>query len=156
MHWQDSYLLGFNAMDDTHREFVDCVAALQTAEDADLTARLADFERHAAAHFEQEGQWMTSTTFPAAQCHIDEHSAVLSSVREVLALLAAGPRPAIVRDLTAHLVAWFPGHADYMDAALSHWMSKRAHGGIPVVLRRGVARSGVAEDVNVNAEALKP
>ncbi len=139
MRWNDSYLLGYAAMDTTHREFVDCVAALQTAADDDLPARLADFERHAAAHFAQEAQWMTGTDFPAGQCHMDEHAAVLKSVHEVQALLLEGPRPAVVRDLTEHLVAWFPGHADYMDAALSHWMSKRAHGGIPVVLRRGAA-----------------
>lgn len=142
-------------MDHTHREFVDCVAALQSAADADLPARLADFERHAVAHFEQEGQWMTSTSFPATQCHIDEHAAVLRSVHEVQALLLEGPKPALVRDLTQHLAAWFPGHADYMDAALSHWMSKRTHGGIPVVLRRGAAKSGNAKAAQpAGAEAL--
>lgn len=150
MAWSDSYLLGFAAMDHTHREFVECVAALQRAADADLPARLADFERHAAIHFDQEAQWMTSTDFPATQCHIDEHAAVLRSVHEVQAVIRqVAPvqmsRHDLVRDLTQALVDWFPGHADYMDAALSHWMSKRTHGGVPVVLRRGAAhRAGEA------------
>ena len=145
MRWSDSFLLGYPAMDRTHHEFVDCVAALQRAADADLPARLADFERHAAAHFEQEGQWMTGSDFPATQCHADEHAAVLRSVYDVQALLLQGPRPELVRDLTQALVDWFPGHADYMDAALSHWMSKRSHGGVPVVLRRGVAKRALAD-----------
>lgn len=141
MTWSDAFLLGFGAMDDTHREFVACVAALQQASDEELVARLADFERHAVAHFDQEGQWMTSTDFPARQCHMDEHAAVLASVREVQALLSQGVAPQVARDLTQALVDWFPGHADYLDASLSQWMSKRTHGGTPVVLRRGVAHA---------------
>lgn len=145
MQWSDQFLLGYPAMDATHAEFVACVAALQNAEDAQLVDCLEAFAAHAVAHFAQEELWMQTTGFPAAQCHIDEHAAVLASVREVQALLVDadnGPRRfRIVRDLTAELVRWFPGHADYLDAALSHWMSKRAHGGAPVVLRRGVAHT---------------
>ena len=145
MQWSDQFLLGYPAMDATHAEFVACVAALQNAEDAQLADCLEAFAAHAVAHFAQEELWMQTTGFPAAQCHIDEHAAVLASVREVQALLVDadnGPRRfRIVRDLTAELVRWFPGHADYLDAALSHWMSKRAHGGAPVVLRRGVAHT---------------
>ena len=42
-------------------------------------------------------------------------------------------------DAAEHLLAWFPGHADYLDSALAHWMCKQRLGGKPVVLRRGVA-----------------
>jgi hemerythrin len=141
MQWNDGFLLGLPAMDTTHREFVECVAALQGASEAELPGRLDDFARHAVTHFEQENQWMDSTEFPAAQCHADEHAAVLASVREVQALLAQGADRQVARDLTQALVDWFPGHADYMDASLSQWMSKRSHGGAPVVLRRNVVRN---------------
>ena len=141
LSWTDRFLLGFSAMDDTHREFVACVAALQRCADAELAGRLADFRRHAIAHFEQEEQWMQSTDFPAAQCHADEHAAVLHSVHEVEQLLRDGAEGQVARDLAQALVDWFPGHADYMDAALSHWMSKRTHGGAPVVLRRDIAQA---------------
>jgi len=140
MAWSDSFLLGLPAMDATHREFVECVAALQAAPDAELPGRLEDFARHTVTHFAQEQQWMDSTEFPAAQCHADEHAAVLASVREVQALLQQGGNPQVVRDLTQALVDWFPGHADYMDASLSQWMSKRSRGGAPVVLRRNVVQ----------------
>jgi hemerythrin len=140
MQWHDGYLLGFNAMDATHREFVACVAALQTAVDDALADRLADFERHAESHFAAEAQWMQNTGFPARDCHIEEHDKVLASVKEVKQMLEQGGRLGVVRELAQALADWFPGHADYMDAALSHWMSKNAHGGAPLVLRRGVAR----------------
>jgi len=147
MAWNDSFLVGLPAMDATHREFVECVAALQGASEAELANRLENFARHAVAHFGQEQQWMDSTAFPAAQCHADEHAAVLASVRQVQALLAQGADPQVARDLTQALVEWFPGHADYMDASLSQWMSKRSHGGAPVVLRRNVVQN--ASDVSV-------
>lgn len=138
MAWSDAYLLGFDAMDATHREFVDCVAALQTASDAQLPARLAAFERHALAHFDEEQRWMDGSAFPAAGCHAEEHAKVLASVREVIDLVAQGIDRQVARDLTQALVEWFPGHADHMDSALSHWLSQRQHGGAPVVLRRNV------------------
>jgi hemerythrin len=44
----------------------------------------------------------------------------------------------VVRDLVEHLADWFPKHADQLDSALAHWMSKNRLGGKPVVLRRGL------------------
>lgn len=136
MAWSDRYLLGHGGMDDTHREFVDCVAALQSAGDAELAQCLAAFEAHVVEHFEQERRWMEGTAFPAAQCHVDEHTAVLHSVHEVQELLRNGASGQVARDLARALADWFPGHADYMDASLSQWLIKRSHGGAPVVLRR--------------------
>ena len=81
---------------------------------------------------------MTQSGFPPRQCHIDEHAAVLRSAEEVQAVVAQGRLEPARRFATA-LVDWFPGHADYLDAALAHWMCKQQHGGKPVVLRRGVS-----------------
>jgi hemerythrin len=143
LRWSDKFLLGYTPVDRTHEEFVACVAALQAATDAELPACLEALAAHCVRHFQQEEQWMTDTDFPAAKCHADEHAAVLKSVREVQALwddpAHADRVHAVVRNLTQALADWFPGHADYMDAALSHWMAKRSLGGTPVVLRRGVA-----------------
>jgi hemerythrin len=126
-------------MDTTHREFVDLVALLMAAPDAELARHLDAFADHAERHFGEEREWMLATGFPAAQCHIDEHDAVLKSVYEVRALLAGGGHAHTCRALARELARWFPGHADYMDAALGQWMAKRRMGGVPVVLRRGSA-----------------
>lgn len=138
--WTDRYLLGYTAMDDTHREFVTLVDALLTAPDAGLAQALDAFAAHAVAHFEQEDGWMRGTDFPAADCHIDEHAKVLASVREVQQELAAG-NVVLVRELAQALMDWFPGHADYMDSALAQWMVKRSHGGAPLVFRRDSAKA---------------
>ncbi len=136
--WSDARLLGYGPMDESHREFVEVVSALVEADDEQLGACLDRVEAHLLDHFGQEDRWMRETAFPASECHIDEHAAVLRSLEEVKALCAVGER-AVARHFGAELARWFPGHADYLDAALSHWMSKTRLGGKPVILRRRIA-----------------
>lgn len=143
--WSDRFLLGHGAMDATHREFVDIVQAMLGAPDDELPALLDDFLNHAERHFDDERKWMLSTEFPAAQCHIDEHDAVLASVHEVRALMAGGGHETTCRALARELSRWFPGHADYMDASLAQWLVKKRAGGIPVVFRRS-AKAGVPDE----------
>ena len=75
--WTDAYLLGYGPMDDTHREFVEVVRAMQTAPDAELLPALDAFIAHAQDHFGSEDRWMEETGFPPRDCHIKEHAAVL-------------------------------------------------------------------------------
>ncbi len=138
--WDDRYLLGHAAMDDTHREFVERVDALLTADDAALPEALAAFARHAEAHFAQENAWMEAHGFPARECHIDEHNKVLASVYAVQQQLVDGDVE-LCRELASALMVWFPGHADYLDSALAGWLVKRTHGGAPLVLRRSHAKA---------------
>ena len=133
--WSDEHLLGYGPMDDTHREFVDVLQALLASGDEEVLERLEAFERHAVEHFREEDQWMAETGFPPRDCHVDEHAAVLSSVRQVLEVVRQGD-VAEGRRLAAALADWFPGHAFHLDSALAHWMVKRAFGGKPVVLKR--------------------
>jgi hemerythrin len=133
--WSDRYLLGYKPIDDTHREFVDCVDALLTVSDDKVAEALEAFARHAEAHFAQEDEWMNTDGYPARDCHVDEHAKVMDSVREVQQLVAQG-NVEVARDLARALMDWFPGHADYMDSALATWMVKKSHQGRPLVLRR--------------------
>jgi len=137
--WSDALLLGYPEMDAEHREFVQLVGLLQTAPDAELGTHLAAFEAHARRHFGSEDTWMETTAFPPRDCHQKEHAAVLKSLEEVQALHAAFGRCDVVRSFADELARWFPGHADYLDSALAAWMSKRRHGGRPVVLKRHAA-----------------
>ena len=137
MPWSDEHLLGYVPMDDTHKAFVEHLDALLDSPDAEFLDRLEAFERHAIAHFAEEDGWMERTGFPPKGCHIDEHAAVLASVRQVLARVRQGD-VAEGRRLAAALADWFPGHAFHLDSALAHWMVKRSFGGKPVVLRRNL------------------
>ncbi len=152
--WGDQFLLGHAALDDTHRDFVERVAAMQRAvvacavdgspaAQAEVDAALAAFIAHAEAHFGDEARWMAGSAFPARDCHVEEHDKVMASLREVVELRAGGAPSGLVGQLAQALVDWFPGHADHMDSALAHWLSQRAHGGKPVVLRKGVSHASL-------------
>ena len=137
MEWNDSMPLGYEPMDMVHREFVELVADLQRCADAEIPAVLDEVVEHLEAHFRGEDELMTRHDFPPKDCHIEEHAAVLRSAAEVRQRVAQGDH-AEARSFAAALAGWFPGHADYMDAALAHWMVKRLHGGKPLVFRREV------------------
>ena len=124
-------------MDDTHKEFVALLDALLGCEDPEFRERLEAFERHAVTHFAEEDAWMERTDFPPKDCHIDEHAAVMASVKAVFEQVKAGDY-AEGRRLARALADWFPGHAFHLDSALSHWMCKRAFGGKPVVIKRNI------------------
>lgn len=134
--WSDKFKLGYEPMDETHEEFVEIVNAMLTCADEKLTAQLALFAMHAETHFSQERAWMLATDFPSIDCHVSEHDAVMRSVTEVQDVLANGGSAEVVRRLAEALIDWFPAHADYLDAPLSHWIVKRRLGGVPIVIRR--------------------
>jgi hemerythrin-like metal-binding protein len=133
--WRDDFVLGYAPMDQTHGEFLQCVAAVAEASDTGLMDAFVTLKAHLQSHFNQEDTWMRDTDFPARECHVDEHAQVMKSVYQVEALLRQGDY-AMCRRLANELTTWFPGHATYLDSALSHWMCKRQYGGTPVVVRR--------------------
>lgn len=133
--WHDDLQLGYGPIDHIHKEFVVLVDVLLGVPDAEVAAALAAVHVHSSAHFASEEQWMQETDFPARACHADEHAAVLRSMEGVARRVANGDVEA-GRNLARALADWFPGHTDYLDSALAHWMCKRQLGGKPVVLRR--------------------
>lgn len=135
--WHDGFLLGHAPMDHVHEEFVRLVAALSRAPDESVQDAFRLLADHMREHFNMENAWMTATAFPAHECHIDEHAAVMSSLEAVRPHVMLGDY-AEARRLAAALADWFPGHADYLDAPLAHWMCKRRFGGKPVVVRRHI------------------
>lgn len=140
LSWHDGMLLGYAPMDAVHEEFVQQIDALLRAPVPALLDALDALAANAREHFGDEEAWMAETDFPARACHAAEHAAVMTSIEGVRRRVAAGEaEPA--RRLARALADWFPGHADYMDAALAHWMCKRRLGGKPIVVRRHVPAS---------------
>lgn len=116
--WSDALLLDLPLMDDTHREFVDLLAAVERAPDADLLRAWLRLIVHIEAHFGQEDRWMRSTRYGVANCHSMQHRVVLDAMREGAARGAAGALP-LMRQMAAELGSWFIQHAQSMDAALA-------------------------------------
>lgn len=144
LEWADDLATGHAGIDATHHDFIAVANRLFVATDDDLLQCLRDFERHAQSHFAQEDALMRGSAYPSAGCHVDEHAAVLASVAEVIVLVETQRRLDIGRDLTDHLLRWFPGHTDHMDKSLAQWLVKRATGGAPVTLRRRTGRPAVS------------
>ncbi|MFD1557290.1 bacteriohemerythrin [Paraburkholderia silviterrae] len=133
--WDDDYALGDLSMDNAHHEFVECVGTLLTTADHNLAPALEAFAEHARRHFGEEDDAMRGTAYESAGCHIDEHAAVLHSLDEVRAELAAG-RPQVVRSFARALADWFPEHVRVMDQGLARWLTQRQLGAAPIVIRR--------------------
>jgi len=114
----------------------------------------AALEHQAKSHFEMEDTWMRGNDFPAKDCHIDEHAAVMASIVGVRKRVDAGDVSAAY-DIAQALADWFPGHADYLDSALAAWMCKRRWGGKPVVIRRGVSGAADANELDAAASAAR-
>lgn len=137
-------LVGHPAIDQAHREFDVLLQSLLGAEDVGLAPVLHAVLSHTEAHFALEEELMVRYDFPARECHAAEHQRVLESIREVNAMLRGGD-VSVARELAQALAEWFPGHADYMDASVANWVTRKTAGGAPIVLRRPAARTAHAQ-----------
>lgn len=118
LQWSDALVLDLPLMDDTHREFVDLLAHVEMAPDADLLHAWQTLIEHTDDHFGREDAWMKQTRFASSNCHSMQHEVVLKVMREGLAQGANGDLAA-VRQMASELGLWFPQHAQSMDAALA-------------------------------------
>ena len=116
--WSDALDLNLPLMDDTHREFVDLLAAVDAADDARLPQAWQALVEHTHHHFAQEDAWMASTRFAAGNCHSMQHEVVLKVMREGAERAAQGELH-VLRGMAAELAVWFPQHTQAMDAALA-------------------------------------
>ena len=134
--WSDAHLLGYAPMDETHKEFHSIALALLACGSSNVLEAIAAFERHAVEHFKQEERWMLETNFPSRNCHIEEHAAVLSAVRQVRQTIVTGDLNInLAHNLAYDLLRWFPGHTDYLDSALASWLTRIKRGGKSGFLR---------------------
>lgn len=125
LQWSEALELGLELMDETHREFVQLLAVAESASDAEIIAAWDSLIEHTQRHFDQEDAWMEKTDFPFAGCHMTQHRVVLGVMRDGGKRLAEGdPQP--VRAIMNELFAWFPHHAQTMDAALASHLAARA------------------------------
>lgn len=139
LQWSDAMLLGNGLIDEAHEEFVQVVTSLAECTQHSALTCLHAVQEHLLSHFLMEQELMEKTDFPAAECHLDEHQKVLDAVQKVTDLAMAGEVGLQdVKRLARALTDWFPGHLDYMDSALSAWISKKVYGGAPVVVRRNL------------------
>lgn len=147
--WNAEYEVGDASMDAAHHEFVDCVWALLNAPDDAIASALERFHAHAVRHFGEEDALMHVGGYASAECHLDEHKAVLASVDEVRALVADG-NVAVARSLARELARWFPEHTVAMDKGLAAWSQKQRLGGQAI---RILPRAYAASDYSITGDS---
>jgi hemerythrin-like metal-binding protein len=120
LEWTEALSLDLPLMDDTHREFVALVQQVEQAPDLELLERWRELVAHTEGHFGQEDRWMADTRFSSTNCHATQHKVVLQVLRDAGRLVTQGVEGLpLLRRLTGELAAWFPQHAQTMDAALA-------------------------------------
>lgn len=122
--WRSEFELGLDEIDDTHRDFVALVSALQTANDGDLIERLDALRTHTQSHFAMEDEWMRETDFPPVACHSGEHARVREVFDGVLDRARQGDLK-LARRLAEELTPWFEQHAATMDRMLVFWIKSK-------------------------------
>ena len=126
LEWSEALSLDLPLMDDTHREFVDLLAAVEAAADDTVISAWRALIDHTQLHFDQEDRWMRETRFAAGNCHSVQHKVVLDVMREGLKR-AEGGELELLRLLVGELAQWFPQHAQSMDAGLALHLRRCAH-----------------------------
>ncbi len=126
LEWSDALSLDLPLMDDTHREFVELLAAVETSADAAVIPAWRTLVEHTQVHFDQEDRWMRETRFAAGNCHSVQHKVVLDVMREGLTR-AEGGDIELLRLMAGELAQWFPQHAQSMDAGLALHLRRCEH-----------------------------
>lgn len=120
--------VGFEPMDDLHRDFRDILLQLAAPEGAEYGDLLLKLHEHLLEHCATEERWMKGSDFPSCACHRQEHEMLLEVVSEVRRRFDAGDVD-VVKRLADELPRWFEIHANTMDAALAFHLRER--GGEP-------------------------
>ena len=143
--WSDDLVTNMDKMDQTHREFVDLLAATELAPEDKLIDSFVHLIAHTEEHFSGENQWMQDVSFGPGGCHSDEHDMILKVMREALRRGQEDGNLKLVRQLTGELAVWFDGHAKSMDAVLAMFIKEVEYDPLtrivhkPQVLPEGVA-----------------
>lgn len=116
--WSEALSVSMPAMDATHQEFVELLAAVQQADDASLMHHWQALIAHTQDHFAREDKWMRDTGFATNNCHGTQHAVVLQVLREGTARGEQGEL-AVIRQMADELAMWFPQHAQTMDFGLA-------------------------------------
>ena len=125
--WDEKrHALGIGDMDATHREFIEQVAALIAADNAEFPALFQALVTHSGAHFKAEGMLMRAAKYRGLPEHESEHHRVLGELQQLNRSLKRGHLPLVRAYVREGLMEWFDTHLAMMDGALVMHLKKQA------------------------------
>ncbi|TVZ38816.1 hemerythrin-like metal-binding protein [Alteromonadaceae bacterium 2753L.S.0a.02] len=119
------YVLGYEAMDQTHFEFIDLINQLGSARGEEFQVLFAQLVAHTEQHFETENSWMEQSAFPAKAEHLGEHMRVLNDLRQFHTRVQRGSLSLAKAFISQQIPEWFKLHAATMDAALATHLKEK-------------------------------
>ncbi len=130
--WDDTrHPLGMDEMDATHREFIEQVAALIAAGNAEFPALFQALVNHTATHFKAEGVLMRASKYRGLPEHEGEHHRVLGELQQLNRSLKRGHLPLVRAYVKEGLPEWFDTHLAMMDSALVVHIKKSGYETVP-------------------------
>ena len=123
LEWSEELAMGLPMMDDTHKEFVELLQAVDAAEDSELVGIWTELVAHTDQHFAQEDRWMEATHFASGNCHSLQHKVVLQVMRDGL-VRAENGELFVLREMGRELAIWLVQHTEMMDSALAQHLQR--------------------------------
>lgn len=127
LNWEpEIHAVGVAEMDSVHALFVQALAVLEKADDAEFPQLFHALALHTRAHFENESRLMRTYRFTAIGEHESDHQRVLGELAQLGRGVAAG-RLGLARSyVAAGMPAWFRTHLLTMDSALAACIKAQA------------------------------
>jgi len=123
--WDEArHTLGVGEIDVAHRDFIEQVAALIAASDADFPALFQKLVTHLREHFVAEGKLMREIKYQGLGIHEGEHHRVLGELQQLNRTLKRGHLPLVRAYVREGLPEWFDTHLTLMDGALVAFLDK--------------------------------
>jgi hemerythrin len=124
--WDDArHTLGVEEIDVAHRDFIEQVAALIAASDADFPPLFQTLVTHLRDHFIAEGKLMREFKYQGLGMHEGEHHRVLGELQQLNRSLKRGRLPLVRGYVREGLPEWFDTHLVMMDGALVAFLNKK-------------------------------
>ena len=123
--WVDArHTLGVEEIDVAHRDFIEQVAALIAASDADFPPLFQALVAHLRDHFITEGKLMRESKYQGLGVHEGEHHRILGELQQLNRSLKRGRLPLVRAYVREGLPEWFDTHLTMMDGALVAFLKK--------------------------------
>lgn len=120
----DRHTLNVAELDTAHQEFIELVAKLIAASDAEFPALFQTLVNHTREHFIAEGKLMREAKYQGLGVHEGEHHRVLGELQQLNRSLKRGRLPLVRAYVREGLPEWFDTHLSMMDSALVAFLNK--------------------------------
>ncbi|MDO8279279.1 MAG: bacteriohemerythrin [Burkholderiaceae bacterium] len=134
IEWQHGYEIGFDEIDDQHREWCkrlnDLIGHLRTGRQQGLLELFQYLRSYIEWHFTKEEALMDRYDYPFARQHKQEHARYAQELEQFNASLLQGDHAPLLLTFRANLflVDWFINHTTGTDRHLGHFLAAQDAG----------------------------